>query len=527
VAELTILACSFKEILEFSRVLKIPRMMFELAIFRKLAKVFWAAGQGTAMLYMRGRKKQTLPTLISLVALFVVLLPLGAPITSFGASTLSTHPGTHLPLFSLNSSFSAKDAFSYVSNFESFTLEGWQLVRGISPSIVAFPNYSGEPSLFSSNSSGIQVNYANKGFVTRLQNLSYQVAIDAPTRSSTGYFGLATGNATDPLPVAIVGVRNDKVVVGRNIKSALAIEPIPKGTAYPPGWVYLMASIIHNESTGWMMQVYVDGTDMISANVSVPQAASYSGAMIETTRGGVYYSNIIVSSYQMPSTIPGYNNMQGYGQGSGLLVSLLPAYYNLTARMTLDSWSVPQNNILSFQINAMNSTGTTQSTCVGFFQLGVDINTNGRIAPWYVPGVNCNAHYDWPTQNGGPGLGGIHSPAGTQLVLSIVFEQASHKIVFQIVDTSTSQTFAKSIPYLGGAFYSTYTQMEFQPCCNTFPISSYRLHGELYDMQITTVKNSTVEHLPAGYMLPFNLDAPPSWDLTYYQNSISGYSEIG
>jgi hypothetical protein len=73
--------------------------------------------------------------------------------------------------------------------------------------------------------------------------------------------------------------------------------------------------------------------------------------------------------------------MEGYGQGSGLVVGLLPAYSNLTAQMNLHSWSVPQNDILSFQINAMNLTGTTVSTCHGFFQLGVDLDPLGRIAP--------------------------------------------------------------------------------------------------------------------------------------------------
>ena len=122
------------------------------------------------------------------------------------------------------------------------------------------------------------------------------------------------------------------------------------------------------------------------------------------------------------------------------------------------------------------------------------------------------------------GRAGVSSPPGSQLIISIIFEQATHQILFRIVDSSISRTFTKSIPYNGGAFYATYTQMEFQPCCNTSPISHYKLQGVLYDMQTTTTGGQT-KNLPASYMLPFNLDTPPTWDLTYYQNAISGYAE--
>jgi hypothetical protein len=468
------------------------------------------------------QKKKAFSTLL-VFAVTLLMVP-SAVNSSFSFSSQSAT--SHLPVATLVSS-SQKSTFSFVSNFESFTLEGWQSIMGSSPSIVESPNYSGEPSLGSSASSGTQKDYADRGFVAGLDSLSFQVAIDPSEAASTGYFGLASDYGSNLTFVAVVGVKDGMIVAGNNIKNSVPIERIPTNTAYPRGWAYVTAYVSNNASTGWVMQVYVDRTDLIAANVSVPDARFYSGALIETMIDTVYYADIIVTSIEIPITIPGYNNMQGYGEGSGLLVSLLPAYYNLTARMTLNSWSVPQDNILSFQINAMNMTGTTSSTCVGFFQLGVDINTNGRIAPWYVPGVNCEAHYSWPNQNNGPGIGGIHSPLGTKLILSIIFRPADSAIEFKIVDLSTNQSFVKYISYSGEAFYSTYTQMEFQPCCNAFPITSYKLNGELYNMQITTVKDSLAQSLPAGYMIPFSLDAPPSWDFTYYQNSISGYFEMG
>ena len=222
--------------------------------------------------------------------------------------------------------------------------------------------------------------------------------------------------------------------------------------------------------------------------------------------------------------IPGYNNMDGYGQGSGLLVNLLPQFNSLSAQMILNSWSTPQEGILSFQINAMSYYGTTRSSCKGFFQLDVDLNPNGYISPWYVQGDNCVAHYF--IHSNSPAIQpGIHSPKGTHLELSIVYDQSAKNIIFTIVDRTTSQTFTDSIPYSGTAFYGTYTQLEFLPCRETYPIQDYHINGELQNMQITTLSGET-QSLGSSYMLPFVLDTPTSWDFTFYQSSVSGYQQL-
>ena len=416
--------------------------------------------------------------------------------TSFGAATpLTSHP------------------FDFVSNFEDEKLDGWKTVTGTAPKVVSSPSYSGEPSLWSSNVTGPQIDRASQGFQTGQPTLSFQVAIDAPTGSS-GFFGLGNGSRAF---VAVVGVQEGKVVAGPNPGKLKAVEAVPKGTAYPAGWVYI-STIVSEGTSPRTMEVFVDGSSSIAAKITVPKAAGYTGALIKTTDGVVDYSNIVVSTYEIPIYIPGYNNMEGYGQGSGLLVSLLPAYDNYTATMTLHNWSVPQSNILSFQINAMNYTGSTTSTCTGFFQLGLDLNPDGTIAPWWVPGVNCEAHYF-------AGTAGVSTPAGSVLVLHILFDSSAKVIQFEIDDTTIGTTWSHNLPYSGGAFYAAYTQMEFQPCCNSSPIGDYKLDGSLTQMQITPV-GGTAEDLPASYMLPFLLDAPSSWDYGYYQNSSAGYTEI-
>ena len=416
---------------------------------------------------------------------------------------------------------STAGAFSFVSNFEDRQFDGWTAVSGAA-SVTTKTTYSGEPSLKSSSGgAGPQVDVASQGFVTGDASISFQVAMSG---AGTGYFGVGTSGS----PVAVVGISNGRVQAGPDLNHLQDLGPIPNGNSYPVGWVYLLASVYDSNTnsapgSGWAMQVFVDRTDQVAATITVPVAGSYNDALIDTTAGTVYYSDIVVSSYQIPTYLPGYNNMEGYGQGSGLLVNLLPAYYNLTAEMNLRSWNIPQVGILSFQINALNYYGTTRSTCGGFFQLGIDLNPNGHIAPWYVPGKNCVAHY-FLNSNSPHIQQGTPSPAPTHLVLSIVYQMAAKQVIFTIRDTTTSQVFNASIPYSGDPFYGMYTQVEFQPCCNTSPIQDYQLSGSLYDVKITTLAGST-QGLPASYMLPFVLDAPPVWNFGYYLNSTFGYQQ--
>ncbi len=412
-------------------------------------------------------------------------------------------------------------AFAFVSNFEDGALDGWSGLMGSAPSVSTKTTYYGEPSLKSSATGGPQVSVANAGFVTGDSFVSFQVALNSGR--GTGYFGLAdAGNAF----VAVVGVSNGEVFAGSSLSTLTDVGPVPTGTAYPAGWAYLSANVYNagSKAPNWVMDLYVDRSDIVTATVSVPAAANYAEALLETTSGTAYYSDIVVTTYEIPIYIPGYNNMEGYGQGSGLIVQLLPAYTKLTAEMTLNSWDVPQDGILSFQINAMNYYGTTRSTCQGFFQLGIDLDTNGAIAPWYVPGKNCFAHYFLPSMN--PAVQpGVASPSGTHLVLTIEDNLATTSVGFTIVDTTIGQTWSASIPYSGTMFYGMYTQIEWQPCCSSFPIADYAFSGTLYHQAITT-STGAVQGLPSSYMLPFTLDAPPQWSLTWYQDSTLGYDQL-
>jgi len=438
-----------------------------------------------------------------------------------------SHNGLVRPCHVAMNAMPAEDvpsSFAFVSTFQDLCLDGWSSISGTSPSISTRTTYYGEPSLASTATRTPQIDVANEGFVLGQTWLSFQVAINPG--KGTGYFGLA--DASNKF-VAVVGVSHGQVWAGHDLTSLSSAGPVPTGTAYPDRWVYLAANIYNastdlNPTAGLLMDVFVDGCNQAPATVPVPDADSYAEALIETTSGTVYYTYIVVTTSLIPYYVAGYNNMAGYGQGSALYVELLPAFTTLRAEMTLTSWSVPQRGILSFQINAMNYQGTTTPSCEGFFQLGIDLNPNGVIAPWYVPGKNCFGHYMMSSANSAQHAG-VGTPAGTHLVLTITYDAVVKKIIFTIVDTTIGQTFTQTISNNDGPFYGVYSQIEWQPCCSDFPIEDYHFSGILYNNTITTL-NGSVQVLKSDYMIPFAIDAPPNWSLTYYQDNIAGYRQL-
>jgi 3',5'-cyclic AMP phosphodiesterase CpdA len=99
--------------------------------------------------------------------------------------------------------------------------------------------------------------------------------------------------------------------------------------------------------------------------------------------------------------------------------------------------------------------------------------------------------------------------------------------VVQIVDysaTSQDMFWNATIPYSGTAFYSTCTQLEFQPS-PAYPIQDYYFNGTLYNIAYVD-SYSTMQTLNGSYMLPFILNALPTWSFAYYDSSLSGYQQI-
>ncbi|MBX8643826.1 MAG: hypothetical protein KIY12_03770 [Thermoplasmata archaeon] len=421
---------------------------------------------------------------------------------------------------------------SYFTNGGGYSTYGWVSLSGPTNRVdlTSKPDYFGEPSLqVPSGTFLVNTDNVTQGD----QFVSFQAAVYS--NGNSAFVGLVSSNGEF---VSLIEVKGDAVFAGEDMQSLGLIGYLPQNSVYPAGWSYVTANVFNSSTSKqfmWTMQVFVDGSSNILASISTPAAYQYSGIVIGAASTSShlheqdvsYFTDIIFTSYQIPIYLPGYNPMEGYGQGSGLLVNLLPAFTILHADMVLGSWNVPETGILSFQINAMNYYGTTRSSCVGFFQLGVDIDPNGHIAPWYVEGTNCIAHYFLNSNN--PAVqSGFYTPPGTLLSLSIVDQPSNGTIFFQIVDYSATSQYKywnATIPYTGTAFYSTYTQLEFQPS-STYPIQDYYFNGTLYSIAYGN-SYSTLKTLNGSYMLPFILNAPPSWSFAYYDSSISGYQQIG
>lgn len=424
---------------------------------------------------------------------------------------------------------STQGAFAIVSSFNNggtYSDYGWQLVSGLSPSIVSSTNYFGEPSLRLKAGSSVA---DSAGVVQGDQTVSFQFAVSS--RDSLSVFSIVNAGG---IPVLSVGVRGNSIYAGTSPSSLSFAGYAPSASVYPAGWVYISANVFNsstNKVFSWTAQLFADGSSSYLYNLSVPQAYQYAGMELAgPSQGGPsgYFTDVVFSTYEIPILIPGYNPMEGYGQGSGLLVSNLQPFTILHADMTLANWNVPEGGILSFQINAMNYYGATRSSCKGFFQLGVDLNPDGLISPWYVPGVNCFAHYFLNSNN--PAVQpGFHSPPGSTLVLNIIDSPANKTIAFSITDMSVplssgDRYWNATISYSGTEFYATYTQLEFQPS-SSYPISSYYFNGTMNGIAYGS-SFSSLSALNESYMLPYTLNAPPGWSFTYYSNQAAGYRQI-
>ncbi len=417
---------------------------------------------------------------------------------------------------------STEGSFAYVSEFNSggtYADYGWSAISG-SPAITSNVNYFGEPSLKLGSGSSV---FTNENVTPGGQLVSFQFAVNAASGNASFMIKNSEGS-----PVTVISVQGNMVYVSGGSGTPVVAGTAPPVSAYSGGWMYISGNLYNtstNKQFSWTLQVFVDQTNKVFASVSAPNGYEYNGLELSSNSGNVYFTDIVFSSYEIPIYLPGYNNMEGYGQGSGLLVNLLNPFTTLHANMILSNWSTPQNGILSFQINAMNYYGATRSSCVGFFQLGVDLNPNGTIAPWYVEGTNCYAHY-FIHSNSPAEQSGFATPNGTMLGLTIQDQPAKKMIFFQIIDYSVSgnnRYWNATMHYSGTQFYATYTQIEFQPVAEP-QILNYHFNGTLYNM--TYGSNGNQEFLNNSYMLPFTLDAPPTWSLNYYNGATAGYQQI-
>jgi hypothetical protein len=470
---------------------------------------------------MRGRRPLWRPLQIPVLTLAALILSVSPAAGIRAAEPLSTSP--HDPI-----SANLPGAFAFVSTFEGGRADHWVAVAG-SFQVASRPSYGGEPSLVSSASGGPQMNVATYQVVPGQAFLSLQGVLDVG-HGGTGFIGLGADNH----PVLLLGVGSGQIWTGTGPNHLTDVGPVPSGTAQPAGWTYLTANIykvVSAQKSTWKMDVFVDQTAVPTAvGVSVPSAGRYTEALILTTKGRVAYTDYILTTYQIAEALNNQfapNPADGYGQGSGLLVSLLPRFDTVTSTIDLTNWNIPQTGVLSVQINAMNPEGAKYATCSGFFQLGVDLDPHGRIAPWYVP-RGCNPFYFGESRIGVVSSG-FRSPPGTVLSLSIERVPAEQEIVFTLIDHnvgSADAVWTATMPYHGPAFVAVYTEIEWQST-STVPVSRYFFNGSFAHLQISGGNLSHPLRLGPEYMLPYAVGVPPSWNFYYYNGSSSGYAQVG
>lgn len=60
---------------------------------------------------------------------------------------------------------------------------------------------------------------------------------------------------------------------------------------------------------------------------------------------------------------------------------------------------------------------------------------------------------------------------------------------------------------------------------NGTQLNEYRFNGTMFDL---SYGSSILDMIPlnSSYMLPFSIDSPGTWSLTYYSDATSGYRQV-
>jgi hypothetical protein len=437
--------------------------------------------------------------------------PFSLPISSSGSDQAV------VPVSPLSSSFDYVSLFNSGTNIADY---GWNLESGTKiPPITGNPSFMGEASL--SLAAGTVV-ATDRNVVPNDPVVSFQFAVD----SAIGAGMFAVTNSSGRI-IASVSVSGDLVSVSSFAGHVARI--FQGGLEEMQTWLLITGNLVNLGSflePSWMLQVFVDGTSNVFANLSAPYGNTYSGIELASLSGTVYFSDIIFASYEIGRNIPGYNVMEGYGEGSGSLASLLPPFDIISADIVLDNWSSVQYDTFSIQINVMNYTGATNPTSNGFFQLGIDLDPGGVIAPWHVNGKDAIAEY-YPENVNNYFMPGFKTPCKSIIQMTIYYEMEKRTILFQIVDeniTGNERWWNASMEYDGPPFCAAYTQLEISGFTPS-GINSFSFNGSISNVSFGTLP-SGLEPLNSYYMTPYMINTPNSWQMGFYDDKSSSYFEF-
>jgi hypothetical protein len=81
-----------------------------------------------------------------------------------------------------------------------------------------------------------------------------------------------------------------------------------------------------------------------------------------------------------------------------------------------------------------------------------------------------------------------------------------------------------TVPYSDPEFYTTYTQLETSSLDQSL-LGEYRFNGTVFNISYGSDISGMIP-LNNSYMLPFSIDTPATWSLTYYSDASAGYRQV-
>ncbi|MEM0141146.1 MAG: hypothetical protein QXN66_03810 [Thermoplasmatales archaeon] len=455
------------------------------------------------------RKKVAIVIVLVLASSSVGIIPI--TIGGNDQSYLSSGQNS-VPVNPINSSFAFVSIFSTAMNYTSY---GWKLLSGDQPLITTTKQFNGQPALELPQGSEVRT---TRYFTPGDRLLSFQFALS--DAGGTGVFSIVNDSSENLVSISIHG--ETVQVTSGNLSSNATVLP---SVNQSDGWVFIQGTMFVNLSRNdgtWFLEMFSGSTASPLMNVSIGNISTYAGIKIVSLDGTTYFSNIIFTSDPLVTYQPGYNSMEGYGQGSGDPAQLLGPFTIMHANVVVYNWSSATFAALSLQINALNYEASINPTAQGFFQVGVDLDPAGSLAPWYVGGSNAVAIY-FPNNLNPDFMPGFSSPNGTRLSFTIQYLTSKHIVRLQIIDYSVSKQFEfwnATVEYQGSPFYAAYTQLELSASSSPDGYScSYLVYNMTYGNS-----PSAMQPFPPDYELPYSLNSLPNWYMSPYNDTINGYS---
>ena len=149
-----------------------------------------------------------------------------------------------------------------------------------------------------------------------------------------GESGTFEVTSSSGMSVTSVTVAGGTAYIATNPGVAPVVKNIPNSDLLSGGWLLVSGNLFQNDAGSnlpWTFQVFLGGTDSVCGEISAPLGSDYSGIELSSGNSTAYFTDVIVSNEQIGFIQQGQNSMEGYGQGSGSLFSLMQPFDTVRA----------------------------------------------------------------------------------------------------------------------------------------------------------------------------------------------------